>query len=99
MNKSWEIDINDFEIVNKGGIKGRIEVIVKKVIWKLMKFYTYRMFSQQREFNIQVVTALSGMLDRINAIESRLDNKIKNRQHVFRYNQTDNKTQRPSLVS
>ena len=46
--RSWAVDINDFEIIRKQeGILGNLEVLFKKVIWKLLKFYTYRLFSQQ----------------------------------------------------
>lgn len=73
MNKSWEIDISDFEIVNKGGASGKFQVILKKIIWKLLKFYTYRMFTQQREFNIQAVTALNGLNKRLERLEARVE--------------------------
>ncbi len=71
MKKSWEIEIGDFEIRSAGGLLGWIEVRVKKVIWFLLKFYTYRMFTQQREFNIQVVTALNGLHARLTRLEQQ----------------------------
>ena len=74
MRKSCEIDINDFRIVSKGGPFGPLEVILKKTIWKLLKFYTYRMFMQQRAFNVQVVTALNSIWSRLRDLEQRIDN-------------------------
>ena len=58
MQKSYELDIGDFDIPSKGGILGKPGVWLKKIIWKLLKFYTWRMFTQQREFNLQVVNTL-----------------------------------------
>lgn len=53
--RSWAVDVNDFEILKKQqGLVGLAEILLKKVIWKLLKFYTYRLFSQQREFNFQI---------------------------------------------
>ena len=60
--RSWAVDINDFEIIRKQeGILGNLEVLFKKVIWKLLKFYTYRLFSQQIEFNSQIKNTVLAM--------------------------------------
>lgn len=61
LRKSWEIDIGDFEIPSKGGLLGRPAVWLKKVIWNLLRFYTFRMFTQQRDFNLQVVNTLQSL--------------------------------------
>ena len=53
-----DVNYGDFDIVSKGGPFGRAELLLKKVIWKLLRFYTYRLFSQQREFDCQVSEAL-----------------------------------------
>jgi hypothetical protein len=53
-----DVNYGDFDIVSKGGLFGRAELFLKKVIWKLLRFYTYRLFSQQREFDCQVSEAL-----------------------------------------
>ena len=76
MNKSWEIDINDFEIASKGGLKGRIEVLVKKVIWKLLKFYTYRMWSQQNQVNGLLVTAIESLDGKYRARIENLERRL-----------------------
>jgi len=68
---TWAIDINDWEIINKGGIFGKPIVLLKKIIWKLLKFYTFRLWSQQREFNAQVANT-------INAIEKKYKSEIEN---------------------
>jgi len=53
-----DVNYGDFEIVSKGGPFGKAELLLKKAIWKLLRFYTYRLFSQQREFDCQVSEAL-----------------------------------------
>jgi hypothetical protein len=76
IRRTWAIDVNDFEIPAKEGISGRIELAVKKLIWKMLKFYTYRLFSQQIEFNSQVKNTLIAMhreySRRLDALEKRL---------------------------
>lgn len=45
------VDISDFEIVEKRKGLGGILVPLKKAVWKILKFYTYRMWSQQNQVN------------------------------------------------
>ncbi|MBI1870765.1 MAG: hypothetical protein HYS07_06205 [Chlamydiae bacterium] len=84
LQRTCDIDISDFPIINEGGFLGRIEVLVKKILWKLLKFYTYRLFAQQKEFNCQVTNAflsLRKVMDtRFKEMHERLDHisKIKN---------------------
>ena len=61
IKRSWAVDINDFEIQMKKGFKGRAEWALKKLIWSLLKFYTYRIFSQQIEFNSQIKNTVLAM--------------------------------------
>jgi len=68
LQRTHEIDIADFPIPNKGGPLGWIEVIVKKVLWYLLKFYTWRMWTQQREFNAQLVNTLRALNRKIDAL-------------------------------
>lgn len=76
IQQTWDIDLGDFPIYSKGGIFGKPAVLLKKVIWKLMKFHTFRLFSQQKEFNCQVVNAICSMNKRweseIEEIKKRL---------------------------
>ena len=76
MRKSWEIDIGDFEIPSKGGILGRPAVWLKKIIWHLLKFYTFRLFMQQRAFNLQVVNTLQSLDAKLEKLRQRLDETI-----------------------
>ena len=72
---SSRIDINDFEIPGEDTIFGRWEIRLKKLIWKLMKFYTFRLFSQQNDFNGRVALILQG----INRKNSRRLEKLRQR--------------------
>ncbi|MDP8236831.1 MAG: hypothetical protein P9M08_10650 [Candidatus Erginobacter occultus] len=72
-----EIDINDFEIASKSRFFGRPVVGLKKLIWKLLKFYTFRMFSQQRDFNARVAVILQGMDRRYSRKLAQLEDRIK----------------------
>lgn len=70
VGSTWAVDINDWEIVNKGGILGKPALLLKKIIWKLLKFYTYRLWSQQREFNAQIANT-------VNSLYKKFDGEIK----------------------
>lgn len=76
IKRTWNVDINDFEIQKKKGLKGKAEWVLKKIIWKLLKFYTYRIFSQQIEFNSQIKNTVLAMhrefSGRIERIEKEL---------------------------
>ena len=55
------VDINEFEIIEK---RGRFEpalVRLKKAIWKLLKFYTFRLWSQQNQTNALLLAAVEIM--------------------------------------
>lgn len=55
------ININDFEIHERRRLGAGILVGLKKIIWKMLKFYTYRLWSQQNQVNGLLVTALEGL--------------------------------------
>ena len=64
---NFYIDIGYFQIYSKGGILGAPAVWLKKTIWKMLKFYTYRLFSQQKEFNCQVANAICSLKAKVDA--------------------------------
>lgn len=70
------IDINDFEIRERRRLGAGMLVGLKKILWKLLKFYTYRLWSQQNQVNGLLITALEGLDEkyrsRIRALECRL---------------------------
>ena len=70
------VDISDFEIRERRRFLGPVLVSFKKTIWQLLKFYTYRLWSQQNQVNGLVITALEGIEEqsaaRIAALEKRI---------------------------
>lgn len=70
------VDISDFEIHERRRFFGPLLVALKRTIWKLLKFYTYRLWSQQNQINGLVITALEGLEEqsatRIAALEKRI---------------------------
>ncbi len=76
LRKTWEIDIGDFEIPSKGGLLGRPAVWLKKAIWFLLKFYTFRMFTQQRDFNLQVVNTLQALNSKVEKLAEQLRSAV-----------------------
>ncbi|MGD9874914.1 MAG: hypothetical protein AB7T27_11705 [Kiritimatiellia bacterium] len=71
------IDISDFEIRERRRGLAPLLVALKKTIWGLLKFYTYRLWSQQNEVNGLLVTAVQGMEEqysaKIKALEKRIE--------------------------
>ncbi len=71
------VDIGDYEIHERRSFLAPLLVSLKKIIWKLLKFYTYRLWSQQNEVNALLLTAVENMEEkyerRLRDIERRLD--------------------------
>jgi hypothetical protein len=70
------IDINDFPISERRRSFSPLLVRFKKGLWNILKFYTYRLWSQQNQVN-GMLLALSEELDdryrrRIDALEKRI---------------------------
>lgn len=57
------VDINDFEILERRSRFAPVSKAIKKVIWKMLKFYTYRLWSQQNQTNGVLLAAVE-TLDR-----------------------------------
>lgn len=70
------VDISDFEIRERRRFFAPLLVGLKKLIWSLLKFYTYRLWSQQNQVNGLLVTAIEGVDEkyaaRLKALEERL---------------------------
>ncbi|HMO51336.1 MAG TPA: hypothetical protein PKE26_08790 [Kiritimatiellia bacterium] len=70
------VDINDFEIRERRARLAPFLVRLKKTIWSLLKFYTFRMWSQQNTVNGLMVTGLESLhehyQDRIKQLEARI---------------------------
>jgi len=70
------IDINDFPITERRRFLAPLLIRLKTLIWNLLKFYTYRLWSQQNQVNA-LFLALLEELDgkyrrRIEALEARI---------------------------
>ena len=77
LRDSVNVDINDFEIEDRrDGIKGRLLVKLKTVIWKLLKFYTYRLWHQQNQVNALMVTAVESSFKQYEQTIAELEARI-----------------------
>ena len=70
------VDINDFPIVERRSALAPLSKAVKKVLWKLLKFYTYRLWSQQNQTNGVLLGVIETMHRRhreeIEALKARI---------------------------
>jgi len=70
------VDINDFEIRERRQRFSGLFVVLKRVIWKLLKFYTYRLWSQQNQVNGLLLAAIEGVeganREKIRTLEERV---------------------------
>jgi hypothetical protein len=70
------VDISDFQIHERRTVLTRPLILLKKVIWKLLKFYTYRLWSQQNEINGLLLSATETIdnkyRDKIIALEKKI---------------------------
>lgn len=71
------VDINDFEIIEKRGRLAPVLVRLKRTIWKLLKFYTFRLWSQQNQTNGLLLAAIELMETRhqreVAALKARIE--------------------------
>ena len=70
------VDISDFEIVERRSRFARPLVRLKKLIWSLLRFYTYRLWSQQNQVNGLLLAAIEGMREeqreKLESLEKRI---------------------------
>jgi hypothetical protein len=71
------VDISDFPIRERRPVLAPLLVGFKKVVWKLLKFYTYRLWSQQNQVNGLLVTAIEGVDEKYQARLKALEERIK----------------------
>ena len=71
------VDIGDFEILERRKRFAPLLVRLKRAIWSLLKFYTYRLWSQQNEVNGLLLAAVEGIdqryRDRLRDLETRVE--------------------------
>ena len=77
------VDITDFEIDERRSFMPGILVAFKRSIWKLLRFYTYRMWSQQNEINGLLMSSIETMdkdaQDRLKELQTRIESLEKDR--------------------
>jgi hypothetical protein len=70
------VDINDFDIVERRTRLSGLLVLFKRLIWKLLKFYTYRLWSQQNQVNSLLLSAVESIeeqnRERVGKLEARI---------------------------
>lgn len=70
------VDISDFPIVERRKGLGLLLKPVKKAIWGLLRFYTYRLWSQQNEVNGLLLSAIEASERRRREQARRLESRI-----------------------
>ncbi len=68
------VDIGDFEIYERRTKLAPLFIALKRTLWKLLKFYTYRLWSQQNQINGLLLSA-------VESIDSRYREKLKELEH------------------
>lgn len=72
------VDISDFEIrERRSGVVGKALIKLKKVIWSLLKFYTFRMWTQQNQVNGLFVTAIESLDEKYREQIEQLEARVK----------------------
>jgi len=76
LRQSAYVDINEFEIQERRAAFAPLLVRLKKIIWKLLVFYTYRLWSQQNQVNGLLVAAVDGMDRKSESKIQKLEERI-----------------------
>ena len=70
LREAVSVDISDFEIRERRRRLAPVLVALKRILWKLLRFYTYRLWSQQNQVNGLLLAAIEE-LDRKHAAQVR----------------------------
>jgi hypothetical protein len=70
------VDINDFEIEERRPRFNSCFVRLKQSIWSVLKFYTYRLWSQQNQINGLLLSAIEGIHERNQEQTQKLESRI-----------------------
>ncbi len=71
-----EVDISDFEIRERRARLAPVLVRIKRLIWNLLKFYTYRLWSQQNQVNGMLAAGLEGLEEQTSVRLRRLEERV-----------------------
>ena len=76
LKEAVTVDINDFAIVERRRGVGFLLVRFKQTVWKLLKFYTYRLWSQQNHVNGLLLSSVEEVdrkyREKLRGLEERL---------------------------
>lgn len=70
------VDLGDFEIYERRASFAPLLKALKRTIWKLLKFYTYRLWSQQNQVNGVLLSALEGTSERSKSQIAELEARV-----------------------
>jgi len=70
------VDISDFEIEEKRTRFRGFFLRLKRTIWNLLKFYTYRLWSQQNQVNGLLLSGMEGIYERQQSEIAELKKRI-----------------------
>jgi hypothetical protein len=70
------VNINDFEIRERRRFGSAFLVALKKIIWNILKFYTYRLWSQQNQINGLLLTAVESLDEKYRARIEKLERQL-----------------------
>ena len=77
LREASSIDINDFDIrERRASVYAPLLVRLKKTIWSLLKFYTYRLWSQQNMVNGLFVTGMESMNEQTTSKIKQLEARV-----------------------
>lgn len=71
------VDINDFDIVERRRTFAPALVLFKRALWSMLKFYTYRLWSQQNQINGLLLSATEELDNRYRARIRELEERIR----------------------
>lgn len=81
------VDISDFEIVERRARFRKPLVLLKRLIWGLLRFYTYRLWSQQNQINGLLLAAVEGIHEQQTAKTALLEARIQALEEALRSRQ------------
>jgi len=71
------VDIDDFEIRERRTAFRSLLVPLKRLIWKMLRFYTYRLWSQQNQVNSLLLAAIEACDDQYRAKIRDIEDRVR----------------------
>ena len=71
------VDIGDYDIRERRARFAPLLIRLKRAIWNLLKFYTYRLWSQQNQANGMIAAAIEGLQEQHRLQMERLEQRIR----------------------